>query len=36
MEVAPVSGERLVALAKEVVDQPPDIIERMKKVMGES
>ena len=35
-EIAPVSGERLEALAKEVVNQPPDIIERMKKVMGES
>jgi tripartite-type tricarboxylate transporter receptor subunit TctC len=35
-EIAPVSGEKLEALAKEVVNQPPDIIERMKKVMGES
>jgi hypothetical protein len=25
----------LEALAKEVIHQPPDIIERMKKVMGE-
>jgi tripartite-type tricarboxylate transporter receptor subunit TctC len=35
-EIAPVSGERLEALAKEVIHQPPDIVERMKKVMGES
>jgi len=35
-EIAPVSGERLEALAKEVIHQPPDVIERMKKVMGES
>jgi len=35
-EIAPVSGERLEVLAKEVINQPPDIIERMKKVMGES
>ena len=35
-EIAPVSGERLEALAKEVINQPPDILERMKKVMGES
>jgi tripartite-type tricarboxylate transporter receptor subunit TctC len=35
-EIAPISGERLEALAKEVINQPPDIIERMKKVMGES
>jgi hypothetical protein len=26
----------LEALAKEVIHQPPDIVERMKKVMGES
>ena len=35
-ELAPVSGERLEALAKEVIHQPPEIVERMKKVMGES
>lgn len=35
-ELNPVSGERLEALAKEVIQQPADIIERMKKVMGES
>ena len=35
-EIVPVSGERLEVLAKEVINQPPDIIERMKKVMGES
>ena len=35
-EIAPVSGERLEVLAKEVIHQPADIIERMKKVMGES
>ena len=34
-EINPVSGERLEALAKEVINQPPEIIERMKKVMGE-
>jgi tripartite-type tricarboxylate transporter receptor subunit TctC len=34
-EINPVSGERLEALAKEVIQQPPDIIERMKKVLGE-
>ena len=35
-EINPVSGEKLEALAKEVIQQPADIIERMKKVMGES
>jgi tripartite-type tricarboxylate transporter receptor subunit TctC len=34
-EIHPVSGEKLEALAKEVINQPPEIIERMKKVMGE-
>jgi tripartite-type tricarboxylate transporter receptor subunit TctC len=34
-EINPVSGEKLEALAKEVVAQPPEIIERMKKVLGE-
>jgi tripartite-type tricarboxylate transporter receptor subunit TctC len=34
-EIHPVSGERLENLAKEVINQPPDIVERMKKVMGE-
>lgn len=35
-EIAPVSGEKLEALAKEVIHQPADIVERMKKIMGES
>jgi tripartite-type tricarboxylate transporter receptor subunit TctC len=35
-EIAPVSGERLEVLAKEVIHQPPEIVERMKKIMGES
>ena len=35
-EIAPVGGERLEALAKEVINQPADVVERMKKVMGES
>jgi tripartite-type tricarboxylate transporter receptor subunit TctC len=34
-EINAVSGERLEALAREVIHQPPDVIERMKKVMGE-
>ncbi len=35
-ELAPLSGERLEALAKEVIHQPADIVERMKRIMGES
>ena len=34
-EINPVSGEKLEALAKEVIHQPPDVIERMKKILGE-
>ena len=34
-EINPVSSERLTALAKEVVDQPPEIVERVKTILGE-
>ena len=34
-EINPVSGENLEALAKDVIHQPPDVIERMKKILGE-
>ncbi|MDH3443877.1 MAG: tripartite tricarboxylate transporter substrate-binding protein [Deltaproteobacteria bacterium] len=33
-EFDPVTGEELEKLAKEVTNQPPDIIERLKKVLG--
>jgi len=33
-ELNPVGGERLEALAKEVMAQPPEVIERMKKLLG--
>jgi hypothetical protein len=33
-ELEPVSGEELESLAKEVMAQPPAVIERMKKVLG--
>lgn len=32
--VEPISGEELEILAKEVISQPPEIIERMKKLLG--
>ena len=35
LELNPVGGQELAALAKEIVAQPPDIIERMKKLLGE-
>jgi len=29
-----ISGEDMAKLAKEVVDQPPEVIQRMKKLLG--
>lgn len=34
LEVEPTRGEELEGLAKEVMTQPPDVIERMKKLLG--
>jgi len=34
-ELDPVAGEEMQRLAKEVMSQPPVVIERMKKVLGE-
>jgi tripartite-type tricarboxylate transporter receptor subunit TctC len=34
-ELEPVSGEEMQRLAKEVMSQPPAVLERMKKVLGE-
>jgi tripartite-type tricarboxylate transporter receptor subunit TctC len=33
--VAPVPGEELESLAKEVIAQPPEVVQRLKKVLGE-
>lgn len=33
-ELQPVKGEELEAMAKEVIAQPPEVVERMKKVLG--
>jgi tripartite-type tricarboxylate transporter receptor subunit TctC len=33
-EFDPVTGEELEATAKEVTSQPPDVIERLKRVLG--
>lgn len=35
LEADPSSGEELEALAKEAVAQPPEVIERMKKILGQ-
>ncbi len=34
LELDPVSGEDLPTLANEIVAQPPEVIERMKKLLG--
>ena len=34
LELDPVSGEELEALSKEIIAQPPDVVERMKKLLG--
>jgi tripartite-type tricarboxylate transporter receptor subunit TctC len=34
LELDPVSGEDLQTLANEIVAQPPDVVERMKKLLG--
>ncbi|MGE5303800.1 MAG: Bug family tripartite tricarboxylate transporter substrate binding protein [Alphaproteobacteria bacterium] len=34
LEIDPVSGEELQELAKEVIAAPPDVVERMKKIIG--
>jgi tripartite-type tricarboxylate transporter receptor subunit TctC len=34
-EISPIRGERLEVLAKEVINQPADVIERVSKVLGE-
>ncbi len=33
-EIEPVTGQELEAIAKKVVVQPPDVVERMKKVLA--
>jgi hypothetical protein len=33
-ELEPVTGEELEAIGKRVMTQPPDVIERMKKILG--
>ena len=33
-ELEPVSGEELEAIGKKVIAQPADVIERMKKILG--
>ena len=35
LEITPTSGDELAKLAREVIDQPPEIIERMKKILAQ-
>jgi hypothetical protein len=34
LEVDPTGGEALQAIAKEIMSQPPDVIERMKRILA--
>ena len=34
MDVEPTSGEELESLVKEIFDAPPEVIERVKKILG--
>ena len=34
LEVEPIRGEELEVLAKEVVNQPPEVVERLKALLG--
>ena len=33
-DIKPISGEEMEVLAKEVIAHPPEVIERMKKLLG--
>ena len=35
LDIDPTSGEEVEALAKEVMSQPPEVIDRLKKLMGQ-
>ncbi len=35
LEITPVSGEELTKIAKEVIEQPPEVVERIKKLLGQ-
>jgi hypothetical protein len=35
LEITPVSGEELTKIAKEVIDQPPEVVERIKKILAQ-
>jgi tripartite-type tricarboxylate transporter receptor subunit TctC len=35
LEITPVTGEELTKIASEVIDQPPDVIDRIKKILAQ-
>lgn len=35
LEITPVNGEELAKIAKEVIDQPPEVVERIKKILAQ-
>jgi tripartite-type tricarboxylate transporter receptor subunit TctC len=35
LEITPVKGEELTKIAKEVIDQPPEVVERIKKILAQ-
>jgi hypothetical protein len=34
LEITAVSGEELAKIARDVINQPPDVIERIKKILA--
>jgi hypothetical protein len=34
MDMDPVGGEELQSLAKEIIDQPPGVIDKLKQILG--
>ena len=35
LDITPVSGEQLAKIAKEVIDQPAEVVERIKKILAQ-
>jgi hypothetical protein len=35
LEITPVGGEELTKIAKEVIEQPPEVIERIRKILAQ-
>ena len=35
LEITPVTGEELTKIAMDVIEQPPEVVERIKKLLGQ-